>query len=200
MPPRHVYWTIIFGNQPTAFRAATREELLPTLKQLQSRHPDAVMMWFARGRLWQSEEEAREALARRREEHRPRKPRFDDRTQRPGDAPPVKDRWRNRPPGAQGATRGGDAARGRDWRPGGQHKDPRDRFKVPRDVKRARFKARRHWEPDAGSGKPQAGSEKPDAGRRKPEAGNRKPEAGNWKPRPPFRKPFRKPFKKKDEE
>jgi len=32
--------------------------------------------------------------------------------------------------------------RGRDWRPGGEHKDPRDRFKVPRDVKRARFKAK----------------------------------------------------------
>ena len=200
MPPRFAYWTIIVEGKPTAFRAQDRDDLVPTFKQLQSKHPDAVMMWFARGRLWQSEEEAREALARRREEHRPRKPRFDDRTQRPGDAPPVKDRWRNRPPGAQGATRGGDAARGRDWRPGGQHKDPRDRFKVPRDVKRARFKARRRWEPDAGSGKPQAGSEKPDAGRRKPEAGNRKPEAGNWKPRPPFRKPFRKPFKKKDEE
>jgi hypothetical protein len=38
----------------------------------------------------------------------------------------------------RGAAR--DDRRGRDWRPGGQHKDPRDRFKVPRDVKRARFK------------------------------------------------------------
>jgi hypothetical protein len=224
MPPRHVYWTIIFGNQPTAFRAATREELLPTLKQLQSRHPDAVMMWFARGRLWQSEEEAREALIRRREEHRPRKPRFEDRAPRPGDAPAVKDRWRNRPPGAQGTSRGGDAARGRDWRPGGEHKDPRDRFKVPRDVKRARFKARRRWEPEAGGGKPEAGgwkppaggrkpgagsrqpgagSRKPEAGSRQPGAGSRKPGAGSWKPRPPgppFKKPFKRPFKKKDEE
>ena len=52
MPPRHTYWTIIYGNQPTAFRAATQEELLPTLRQLQSKHPDAVMKWFARGRLW----------------------------------------------------------------------------------------------------------------------------------------------------
>src|SRR4029079_4195882 len=31
MPPRHAYWTIIFGNQPTAFRSATSDELLPTL-------------------------------------------------------------------------------------------------------------------------------------------------------------------------
>src|SRR3954464_16057435 len=58
MPPRHNYWTIIFGNQPTSFRAATRDELLPTFRQIQSKHPDAVMMWFASGRLWRSEEEA----------------------------------------------------------------------------------------------------------------------------------------------
>ena len=45
-------------------------------------------------------------------------------------------RGRKPPPGA---TVNG--PRGRDWRPGGEHKDPRDRFKVPRDVKRARFKA-----------------------------------------------------------
>jgi hypothetical protein len=134
MPPRHVYWTIIFGNQPTAFRAATREELLPTLKQLQARHPDAVMMWFARGRLWQSEEEAREALIRQRAE-------------------------RDRKRGPSGPDRG--RPRGRDWRPGGQHKDPRDRFKVPRDVKRARFKARLRREPDPGLGKPRTPLRKP---------------------------------------
>ena len=29
--------------------------------------------------------------------------------------------------------------RPRDWRPGGEHKDPRDRFKIPRDEKRRRF-------------------------------------------------------------
>lgn len=104
MPPRYAYWTIIFGNQPTSFRAASRDDLLPTLRQIQSRHPDAVMMWFARGRLWHSDEEARAALAAQRA-RRPVVP--------------------------------------RGWRPGGEHNDPRDRFKVPRDVKRARFKARR---------------------------------------------------------
>jgi len=66
MPPRHTYWTIILEGKPTAFRAHTQEELLPTLRQLQSRHPDAVLMWFARGRLWKSEEESREALSRKR--------------------------------------------------------------------------------------------------------------------------------------
>ena len=42
MPPRHHYWTIILEGKPTAFRAHTQEELIPTLRQLQARHPDAV--------------------------------------------------------------------------------------------------------------------------------------------------------------
>ena len=105
MPPRYTYWTILIGGQPTAFRAATRDELLPTLKQLQSTQPDAVMMWFARGKVWPSEEAA--AMALRMEREGPRRDR-----------------------------------RGADWRPGGAHKDPRDRFKVPRDVKRERFASR----------------------------------------------------------
>jgi hypothetical protein len=92
MPPRFTYWTIILDGGPTAFRAAEREELLPTLKQLQSRHPDAVLKWFARGRLWSSPEEMREHA----------------RLKRTGTL------YRDRGP---------------DWRPGGTHRDPRDRFK-----------------------------------------------------------------------
>src|SRR6188768_2917788 len=42
----------------------------------------------------------------------------------------------------QRAKREVSGGRGRDWRPGGNHKDPRARFKVPRDVKRARFNER----------------------------------------------------------
>src|SRR5512136_3072710 len=64
MPPRFAFWTIILDNQPTAFRARERETLLPTLRQLQSRNPDAAMKWFARGRLWESPEEARRQTAR----------------------------------------------------------------------------------------------------------------------------------------
>ena len=105
MPPRHHYWTIILEGKPTAFRAHTEEELVPTLRQLQVRHPDAVMKWFARGRLWTTQDEERaDALAKR------------------------------RPAGPPAAER-----RPRDWRPGGEHKDPRDRFKVSRDEKRRRF-------------------------------------------------------------
>jgi hypothetical protein len=255
MPPRHTYWTILFGNQPTAFRAAEQEELLPTFKQIQAKHPDAVMMWFARGRLWKSPEEARDTFDRprydrprgprpdwkdrphgdspkspasarwpnkagyggasppaspksRRDEggkprsggggawqnrndrpqgDRPRGPRpeWKDRPQGDRPTPPASARWPNktgygeasppaspksrrneggkprsgeggtwrekprsdRPPRPQGDVPAGERPpfkdpdkRGRDWRPGGAHKDPRDRFKVPRDVKRARFK------------------------------------------------------------
>jgi 23S rRNA pseudouridine2605 synthase len=105
MPPRHHYWTIILEGKPTAFRAHTQEELLPTLRQLQARHPDAVMKWFARGRLWDTQDEERaDTIAKR----RPR-------------AQPAGDR------------------RPRDWRPGGEHKDPRERFKISRDEKRRRF-------------------------------------------------------------
>ena len=103
MPPRHTFWTIILEGKPTAFRANTSEELLPTLRQLQSRHPDAVMMWFARGRLWESPEKQREATLNR---------------------------------------AGRRDRRGPDWRPGGEHRDPRARFEIPRDEKRRRFSER----------------------------------------------------------
>jgi hypothetical protein len=112
MPPRFVYWTIIAGGLPTAFRAAEREELLPTFKRIQEKHPDAVMKYFARGRLWESAEEAqREAEARR-----------------------------ARPPRQE--------SRGRDWRPGGEHRDPRQKFKDAKkkrnlDWRKERFERRR---------------------------------------------------------
>jgi hypothetical protein len=96
MPPRFTYWTIILDGQPTAFRAAEREQLLPTLKQLQTKNPDAVLKWFAHGRVWESPEDLWQLKAKAREAAR--------------DAA-VKER------------------RGREWRPGGEHKDPRERFK-----------------------------------------------------------------------
>jgi hypothetical protein len=176
MPPRHAYWTIIYGNQPTSFRAATQDELLPTLGQLRTKHPDAIMMWFARGRLWPSPEAAREALVRQRtrprfQTDRPKGPEaVHGRERRPdgprGDStrPPSKPRWPKRE-GSPG-EKTGDARRGRGWRPGGTHTDPRDRFKVPRDEKRRRFAAQLRR--DAHS------------------------------PRPARGKPPHKPFKKKD--
>ena len=72
--PRFVFWTIVLGEEPTAFRAKERDELLATLKQLQKHHPEATIKWFARGRFWNSQEEDREDRAREREgqEGRPR--------------------------------------------------------------------------------------------------------------------------------
>jgi hypothetical protein len=90
VPPRYAFWTILIDQKPTAFRAAQQADLLPTLRQLQRTNRDVVMKWFARGRLWESPEQAQWA---HRAVERPREP------------------------------------RGREWRPGGEHKDPRDRFK-----------------------------------------------------------------------
>ena len=69
MPPRYAYWTILIDRKPTAFRARTAEELLPTLHQLRRTNPDVVMKWFARGRVWESPQAALAAT-------RPPKPRL----------------------------------------------------------------------------------------------------------------------------
>ncbi len=90
MPPRYAYWTILIDNKPTAFRAHDKNELLPTFHQLQRTNPVIAFKWFARGQLWESPEEARDALRR---------------------PAPVRER------------------RTREWRPGGEHRDPRARFK-----------------------------------------------------------------------
>jgi hypothetical protein len=110
MPPRYAYWTIIAGGLPTAFRTAERDELLPTFRRIKEKHPDAELKYFARGKLWASPEEARFAAEARRTASRQRH------------------------------TSTGDAARGRNWRPGGEHRDPRQKFK---DAKKARNLARR---------------------------------------------------------
>jgi len=135
MPPRHTYWTIILEGKPTAFRAHTEEELLPTLKQLQARHPDAVMRWFARGKLWHSQEEERLARATR-------------------DAKREK--------------------RGRDWRPGGTHRDPRERFDVPRDERRRRFRERLFRDRQE-AGKPPEGTPRAEPDPNWKPAGDRRP-------------------------
>lgn len=98
MPPRYSYWTILAGGLPTSFRAANREDLLPTWRRLVERHPDAEMKWFQRGKLWESPEAARADFQKAR------------------------------------------APRGRDWRPGGEHRDPREPFQTR---KRERNQARR---------------------------------------------------------
>lgn len=153
MPPRFTYWTIILDAGPTAFRAAEREELLPTLKQLQSRHPDAVLKWFARGRLWNSPEEMREHA----------------RVKRTGAL------YHDRGP---------------DWRPGGTHRDPRDRFKKkPVEGGRPAPEARRDRPAHAARSERQ---ERPAPEGHEP----RGPAPGGWKGRPPrFDSRQRRPYR-----
>jgi hypothetical protein len=69
-----------------------------------------------------------------------------------------------------------------EWRPGGNHVDPKERFKLTRDQKRARFKKRTTW-----------GAEKPESWKaRKPESwkagepGSQEAgKPGSWKARKP---------------
>jgi hypothetical protein len=151
MPPRYAYWTILAGGLPTAFRAAEREDLMPTFKRILEKHPDAEMKWFARGRLWESPEAVREDDARRAREPR-------DRT----------------------------------WRPGGEHRDPRQPFK---DEKRAKNAARRkerferkHARPQ---GKPRFGASP--QGEQRSGARPDRP----WRDRPPREKPHGDPLGKR---
>ena len=116
MPPRFAYWTILLDGLPTAFRAVSRDELLPTFKRLQEKHSDAVMKWFSGGALWDSPEHAKEARAT--------------------------------------ARAAAFHARSKDWRPGGDHRDPRQKFidaKKARNVERRkqRFERRQQGPADA---------------------------------------------------
>jgi 23S rRNA pseudouridine2605 synthase len=120
MPPRHAYWTILVDNQPTAFRAHDPEELLATLNRLKEKHPSAVMKWFERGQLFESRDQAREQGLGQGER-----------------------RWEGKRPSEEG-----DKPRGRDWRPGGEHRDPRQKYKDAKKAKWQRFKqkVRSRWE------------------------------------------------------
>ena len=107
---RGAFWTIIVDDQPTAFRAPFREDLLPTLKQL-SGSTEAVIEVVPAGTAV-------------------------------GDAQAT--RW-------MPASR---RSRGAGWRPA-EPQDPRDHYKVPRDVKRAR------WASQAAEGRGPWMSDKP---------------------------------------
>jgi hypothetical protein len=177
MPPRYSYWTIIIDDKPTAFRAAMLDDLLPTFNRLKQKHPTAVLMWFQRGRLWPSRQDAQAALAAERRQT-PRAARFNPSADRPPRddrrRPPFRDDWgkppprddrgrppfrdkRARPPGAAaprpwtrgkpggpgGGTRGsGSPPRDRKWRPGGDHRDPRQKYKDAKKARWTRFKQR----------------------------------------------------------
>jgi hypothetical protein len=128
MPPRYAYWTIIAGGLPTAFRAADREELLPTFQRIKEKHPDAEMKWFARGKLWESQEAARAA------------------DRRLGD----RDGRRGRPSSSAEARRAKAEGRPREWRPGGEHRDPRQKFVDAKKQRNAAIRKDRWQRKNAG--------------------------------------------------
>ena len=95
MPPRYAYWTILIDGQPTAFRAAMEEDLLPTFKRLQQKHPSAEMKWFQNGKLWDSRVAAQESMRERGVRGRmgdSRQGGFRDRKRSPGFRPPSDER------------------------------------------------------------------------------------------------------------
>lgn len=172
MPPRYAYWTILAGGLPTSFRAATRDELLPTFKRLQQKHPDAELKWFSGGRLWNSPNESTHRPERR-DDRRGRDGRraFDEHRGRDASSRPRGDSARgDRPPKGSAPPRG--ERRGRDWRPGGEHRDPRQRFEDARKARNLRHRERKFERRQLGAGR-EAGR---DAGqmrgaRREPAAG-----------------------------
>jgi hypothetical protein len=79
-----------------------------------------------------------------------------------------------------------------DWRPGGDHRDPRARFELTRDQKRARFKDRarrtREEPPAGGSGSPPSSPDAP-----QPPDRSRKPWSKPWSSDRPPRRPWQRP-------
>jgi 23S rRNA pseudouridine2605 synthase len=163
MPPRFAYWTIILDGAPTSFRTRDREEILPVFNQLKAKNPAALLKWFSGGRLWDSPDQAREARSlervRRFRDERAQDTQaqrelearelraFRERHGRPPDGggapppapadprtPPVEQPRRGRESGAE--------RRNKDWRPGGEHRDPRDKYKLPPGEARKRWKER----------------------------------------------------------
>ena len=102
MPAPHSFWVILIGKTPTSFRAKAREDLVPTLRQLQRTQSDVTLRWFERGKVWESPEAAIGA--------------------------------------AKLAETTARERRSKEWRPGGEHRDPKARFELTRDQKRAKFK------------------------------------------------------------
>jgi 23S rRNA pseudouridine2605 synthase len=114
-----MFWVILIGKTPTAFHAKEREDLLPTLRQLQRTQEDVTLRWFERGKVWESPEAAIGAWKLAATEARER--------------------------------------RTKEWRPGGEHRDPKARFEMTRDQKRAKFKRDQR----GGGGSDEGGSESP---------------------------------------
>ncbi len=164
MARHQAFWVILAGAVPTAFRSPLRDDLVPTLHQLQRTQQNVTLRWFERGRVWDSPEAAQAALIEKRQQSRDRKD---------------------------------------DWRPGGSHKDPRARYQLTRDQKRARYK-QGFGRPDRppGDRRPEGQFGKPPGVGRPPGAPPNRPPQDRWrkpKPfgsnRPSWNRPAGRPFR-----
>ncbi len=161
MPPSHSFWVILIGKTATSFRGKEREDLVPTLRQLQRTQTDVTLRWYERGKVWESPEAAIGA--------------------------------------AKLAETTAREKRTKEWRPGGEHRDPKARFELTRDEKRAKFK-RDQSRPDRPDGKPPTGDDRPQSpfGPREPRAPRAPRPASDrpWPDRPKFDRPGpgRSPF------
>jgi hypothetical protein len=164
MPPRYAYWTILVDEQPTAFRSAMQDELQPTFSRLKAKHPSARMVWFQNGKVWGSRLEAQEAMRMRGErgrkgdfrQRRAERPKLEWKPKSEAGARP-KLEWKPKPSGSSGSRIPAPGSRqkpstgeprDRNWRPGGEHKDPRQKYKDAKKAKWTRFKqtVRKRWE------------------------------------------------------
>jgi hypothetical protein len=135
MPPRYAYWTILVDEQPTAFRASSQEDLMPTFKRLKAKNVSAKMMWWQNGKLWDSRLDAQEAMRARGEMGRAKD--FRQRDARPGGG------FRDRPPRREPEGDGRDPAGKLDWKPKTEGR-PSDNDRRP-----PRRDERPAWEPKA---------------------------------------------------
>ena len=146
MPPRFAYWTIIVDNQPTSFRSSSIDELMPTFNRLKQKNPSAVMMWFQKGRLWVNRLDAQEAMRARARHSAPGTPheargtRHEALDRRGPDGKLV---WKPKgtfEPEARSPRSPQSEVRSPKWRPGGDHKDPRQKYKDAKKARWTRFK------------------------------------------------------------
>ena len=191
MPPRYAYWTILVDDQPTAFRAGAKEDLLPTFNRLKEKHASATMMWFQNGKLWPSRLDAQEAMRARGEMGRRGDTRqgggFRDRSSpqaRKPASPRVSDRpeWTPKPAGPQARKPAGSGQL--EWKPKGAFTPAPKRSERP---ERSEWKPKSSFDRDRKPG----WSAKPAS----PQA--RKPSESDWKPKASFNRERKSDWKPK---
>jgi hypothetical protein len=198
MPPRYAYWTILVDDQPTAFRAGAKEDLLPTFNRLKEKQPSAVMKWFQNGKLWDSRIDAQEAMRARGEMGRRGDERqagsgFRDRERRPArerGAGTKRTAWTPRgEPATPAPARNADQKL--DWKPKGEFTPAPKRSERPDWKPKGSFdrEATREWKPKSQAPSPRSSDWKPKSFKRpdfKRSGDDSRPAKPEWKPKGSF--------------